>query len=82
MLSKNRDTGAETMLVRFAKHFSGHHVLSKLRTWEWIVLDGGMTLADGAKFWRFNYSHRPKGSGETVIAAAPNGCTLMLWMER
>lgn len=81
VLSRDTLTGAETALVRLPAGFSGPQSFSRSRGWEWVIIDGGMTLADGTRFRRFGYSHRPAGTSDTVIAAAPQGCTMMVWMS-
>lgn len=81
VLSRDRDSGAETLMMRIDEGFDGGVPLSADETWEWVVVEGGLSLADGATFGRIGYSHRPAGHGETVIAAAPLGCTLLMWRE-
>jgi quercetin dioxygenase-like cupin family protein len=78
-LSLDETNGAETMLARMPQGFSGSFMLAPDITWEWVVLDGGMSLADGTAFDQMGYSHRPAGSEETVIAQSESGCTLMMW---
>lgn len=80
-MSLDVKTGAETSLLKLDQGFQGELTLAPDRTWEWVVVEGGMTLADGTQFGMIDYSHRPAGSGETVIAEAPSGCTLMVWDE-
>jgi len=81
ILSRDAITGAETALFRVPAGFSGRQTLSAARTWEWVVLDGCITLAGGTRFSRFGYSHRPGGAGDTMIAESPQGCTMMVWMS-
>ena len=81
VLSHDEETGAETLLMQLPAGFDGALELDADKTWEWVVVDGGMTLADGVSFGRIGYSHRPAGSAQTVIARAPEGCTLFLWDE-
>ncbi len=81
ILSRDRDTGAETLMMHLDEGFEGDLSLPSDATWEWVVVEGGMSLADGKTFARIGYSHRPAGRGETVIAAAPDGCTLLMWRE-
>lgn len=79
-LSRDAKTGAETMLVELVQGFSGTLKLAADTTWEWVVTIGSLSLADGTTFRKFGYSHRPAGAdGGAVIAAAPLGCTLMMW---
>ncbi len=80
-LSLDAKTGAETLLLKLDEGFAGELSLAKDRTWEFVVVEGRMTLADGTTFNMIDYSHRPAGSGETVIAESPGGCTLMVWDE-
>ena len=81
ILSHDQDTSAETLMMRLAAGFSGEVPLSSARSWDFVVTEGSMSLADGTTFTRIDYSHRPAGSGETVISAAPEGCTLLMWHE-
>lgn len=81
LLSRDQETGAETLMMRLDKGFSGEVSLASDKTWEWVVVEGGFTLTDGASFGNIGYSHRPKGSGETVISGAPEGCTLFMWRD-
>ncbi len=62
LLSRDESNGAETLLARFASGFTGAFQLDPASTWEWVVLEGDVTLADGTTFARFGYSHRPAGS--------------------
>jgi hypothetical protein len=78
-LSLDETNGAETMLARIPQGFSGSFMLAPDITWEWVVLVGGMSLADGTAFDQMGYSHRPAGSEETVIAQSESDCTLMMW---
>ena len=80
-LSRDEDTGAETSLIRFEPGFKEGMELAIDQTWEWVVIDGAMTLADGTLFVRLDYSHRPAGGGETIIQSAPQGCTLLVWND-
>ena len=81
VLSRDEDNGAETLLARLSEGFSGALKLDPGLTWEWVVLDGAMTLADDTSFERLGYSHRPAGSEETTMAASKDGCTMLIWSD-
>ena len=81
VLSRDETNGAETLLARVPAGFSGVLKLDPANTWEWVVLEGSVSLADGTSFERLGYSHRPAGSEETVIAASRDGSTLLMWSD-
>ncbi len=81
LLSRDQNNGAETLLAQLPEGFSSALTLNPDLTWEWVVLDGGMKLADGTSFDRLGYSHRPAGSEETTVVASDAGCTLLMWSD-
>jgi quercetin dioxygenase-like cupin family protein len=81
VLSRDQDTGAETLLLQVDANFTGQLDLAADTTWEWVVLKGSMSLADGSTFGPIDYSHRLAGRHETVITSAPSDCTVLLWRE-
>ncbi len=81
LLSRDRETGAATLLLNLDAGFSGQLELAAHTTWEWVVLAGSVSLADGSTFGPIDYSHRRAGSHETVITGSPDGCRLLLWRE-
>ncbi len=81
VLSRDETNGAETLLARLSAGFSGALKLDPACTWEWVVLEGAMSLKDGTLFDRLGYSHRPSRSEDTVLSASDDGCTLLMWSE-
>ncbi|MFL2770956.1 MAG: cupin domain-containing protein [Rhodospirillaceae bacterium] len=78
-LSLDEFNGAETFLVRISPNYKDTLELDPSSTWEWIVLEGSISLADTTKFERLGYSHRPAGSEDTVITSSHGGCTMLMW---
>ncbi len=81
VLSRDADTGAQTLLMHLEAGFAGELILAADSTWEWVVIDGGLSLADGSRFGPIDYSHRPAGTHESVVSTAPDGCTALMWRE-
>ncbi len=82
VLSRNVETGAETMRIRLDPGASRTLTLLANETWEWVVIAGSFKLADGPDFARLGYSFRPKGAcADAVIEAAATGCDLLAWRE-
>lgn len=80
-LSRDETNDAETLLTRISQSLSEPFTLPADVGWEWVVLDGAMTLSDGTAFGHLGYSHRPAGGDETIITTCETVCTLLMWSD-
>ena len=81
ILSHDKISGAETMLMSVPANYSGATMFSDQFNWEMVIIEGDLEISDTKEFSEYSYTYRPSGIGPFRIESSMNGAKIMAWRD-
>ena len=79
-LKKDPVTGSYTAYIDLPAGWQGTLTTPQENAREWLLLDGGWTMADGQSYEAGAYYQGPPGTQHPTVVSSSIGCKVITWM--